>query len=86
MLTMHYLLCNEKNAPSTQFCSRCGNPVDEKKLLMDYNKPANDLMNALIQNPEVKTFLAKKILEMGLEKQVLKVFQSVVFIYSLYSL
>lgn len=62
--------CKEKNSPSQTFCGRCGNPLDEKKLLLDPNKQANDLMNALFQRPEIKEYIAKKVIELGLDKQL----------------
>ncbi|MFA5246989.1 MAG: site-specific integrase [Candidatus Micrarchaeia archaeon] len=62
--------CKERNSPGQEFCGRCGNPLDEKKLIADPNKQSNELMNALFANPEVKDFLSKKVVEMGLDKQV----------------
>ncbi len=64
------LRCKERNSPTQSFCGRCGNPLDERKLLIDNAKPANDLMNSLLKDPEVKQFLAKKAVELGLEKQL----------------
>jgi len=63
--------CKERNSPGQSFCGRCGNPLDERKLLIDYNGQANELMNALFQDPEVKEFLAKKVIAMGLDKNLM---------------
>jgi len=63
--------CKERNSPGQSFCGRCGNPLDERKLLVDYNMQANELMNALFQDPEVKEFLAKKVVAMGLDKKLM---------------
>jgi len=64
------LRCKERNSPTQSFCGKCGNPLDERKLLIDNSNHANDLMNALFKDPEVKEFLAKKAVAMGLEKQL----------------
>jgi integrase/ribosomal protein L40E len=64
--------CKERNSPGQSFCGRCGNPLDERKLLVDYNAQANELMNALFQDPEVKEFLAKKVVAMGLDEKLMK--------------
>jgi ribosomal protein L40E len=63
--------CKERNSPTQSFCGKCGNPFDERLLLVDQNKQANELMNALIQDPEVKEFLARKVGNMGLDRKLL---------------
>ena len=63
--------CKEKNSPTQSFCGKCGNPFDEKILLVDPSKRANDIMNVLIEDEEVKNLLLKKILEKGLDKTFL---------------
>lgn len=60
--------CKEKNSVAQSFCGRCGNPLDEKNLLADSMKKPNELMNTLIDDPEVKELLARKIMEKGLDK------------------
>jgi len=62
--------CKERNSPAQEFCGKCGNPLDDR-LLIEQSKTPNDLMNTLFQNPDVKAFLTKKVLELGLERQVL---------------
>ncbi|MEK6979375.1 MAG: tyrosine-type recombinase/integrase [Candidatus Micrarchaeota archaeon] len=62
------LRCKEKNSPVQSFCGKCGNPLDEKTLLIDPNKKPNELMNILIEDEEVKNLLLKKIVEKGLDK------------------
>ncbi len=63
--------CKERNSPTQSFCGKCGNPFDERLVLNDPNKAANGMMNVLIQDPEVKALLVKKMLEMGLDKELL---------------
>ena len=41
-----------------------------RQLIQDPNKGPNELMNALVENPEVRDYLVKKIIEMGLEKKL----------------
>ncbi len=65
--------CKEKNSPTQSFCGKCGNPFDEQLLIIDPNKMPNELMNALMENPEVKEFLVKKIIEKGLDKKYFEV-------------
>jgi integrase len=62
--------CKERNSVAQSFCGRCGNPLDERQLIEDPNKKPNELMNALVENPEVRDYLVKKIIEMGLEKKL----------------
>ncbi|MCX6772251.1 MAG: site-specific integrase [Candidatus Micrarchaeota archaeon] len=64
--------CKERNSPTQSFCGKCGNPFDERLVLNDPNKAANGMMNVLIQDPEVKALLVKKMLEMGLDKELLE--------------
>ena len=64
--------CKEKNSPTQSFCGRCGNPFDEKVLISDYNKQGNGIMNVLMQDPEVKALLVKKVFAMGLDKELLE--------------
>jgi len=62
--------CKEKNSPTQSFCGKCGSPFDEQLILEDPNKKPNDLMNALIKDPEVKEVLLRKITERGLDKEL----------------
>ena len=64
--------CKERNSPTQSFCGKCGNPFDERLVLNDPNKQANGMMNLFIQDPEVKALLVKKMLEMGLDKELLE--------------
>ena len=63
--------CKERNSPTQSFCGKCGNPFDERLIINDPDKAANGMMNVLIQDPEVKALLVKKMLEMGLDKELL---------------
>ena len=64
--------CQEKNSPAFKFCTRCGSPMDLTGLIQADNtrKSGDDVMNTLMQNPEFKEFLLKKVAEMGLEKKL----------------
>jgi len=64
--------CKERNSPTQSFCGKCGNPFDERLVINDPNRQANGLLNILIQDPEVKSLLVKKMLEMGLDKELLE--------------
>jgi len=64
--------CKERNSPTQSFCGKCGNPFDEKVLIADYNKQGNGIMNVLMQDPEVKALLVKKVFAMGLDKELLE--------------
>jgi site-specific recombinase XerD/ribosomal protein L40E len=64
--------CKERNSPTQSFCGKCGNPFDERLLLVDQNKQANELMNSLFQDPEVKELLLKKVADMGLDRKLLE--------------
>ena len=62
--------CKERNSPAQEFCGKCGNPLDELKLVADSYKHASDLLDSLCKDPETKEFLAKKTLALGLGDQV----------------
>ncbi|MFH1199683.1 MAG: site-specific integrase [Candidatus Micrarchaeota archaeon] len=61
ILTVHICSrCHEKNSPSQAYCGRCGNPFDASKLIVEQNRPSNDVMDELYKDPEVKEFLDRK--------------------------
>jgi integrase/ribosomal protein L40E len=62
--------CKERNSPVQEFCGKCGNPLDERKLVADYNKQANEVMSELFKDPEVKQFLTQKAIARGLESKL----------------
>ena len=41
-------------------------------LISNYNKQGNGIMNVLMQDPEVKALLVKKVFAMGLDKELLE--------------
>jgi len=57
---------NEQNSPSTKYCNRCGSLLNQVVLADDYGGKSNELMNELFQDPEVKEFIARKVVERGL--------------------
>ena len=67
--------CKERNSPAQEFCGKCGNPLDERKLVADYNKEANAVMNELFKDPEVKELLTRKAVERGLSGLIAGVFE-----------
>jgi len=58
--------CHEQNSPSTKFCVRCGSPLNQVLVSDSYGGKSNELMNELFQDPEVKEFIARKVVERGL--------------------
>ena len=58
--------CHEKNSPSNKYCARCGTPTDETLVSTSDCKQQNNLMNALLQDPEVKELMTRKAVERGL--------------------
>jgi len=58
--------CHEKNSPSMKFCNRCGSPFNQTLVSDEYGNRSNELMNELFQDPEVKEFFARKVIERGL--------------------
>jgi integrase/ribosomal protein L40E len=58
--------CHEKNSPSTKFCNRCGTPFNQMLVSDEYGEKSNEILNELFQDPEVKEFFARKVVERGL--------------------
>lgn len=72
MLVQNCPRCQEKNSPDSKFCVRCGSPM-EVRIMMEAEKDrksGDDVMNSLMQNSEVREFLLRKVVEMGLEKRL----------------
>ncbi len=62
--------CKERNSPISTFCTKCGLPLDQE-LIMKVEKErqsSDDLMNKLMEDPEFRDIMMKKILEKGLDK------------------
>lgn len=72
MLVCLCLRCKEKNSPAAKFCLRCGSPMNAtfSAQMDEERKTSNQAFDALMQNPEFKDFLLKKVGELGLEKQI----------------
>jgi len=58
--------CHEKNSPSSKYCARCGTPTDDSLVSSSDCTQQNNLMNALLQDPEVKELMTRKAVERGL--------------------
>jgi len=61
--------CEVMNSPSGKFCIKCGMPLDIKTAIEIENerKKMDDIMSALMKDPEIQRLMAKKIMEMGLK-------------------
>ena len=72
MLVLNCPRCQEKNSPIAKFCLRCGTPMSIQTALKieDEKKNGDDMLNKLMQNPEFKEYLFKKVVEMGLDKKL----------------
>lgn len=64
--------CKENNSPAFKFCVKCGMPLDESFISKaeKTRQISDNVMNALIEDEEVKTLLVRKIVEMGLEDKL----------------
>ena len=60
--------CQFKNSPVSKFCNRCGVPLDLRIALeTDIRiRTAEQVMESLLKDDEVKAFMAEKIRELGL--------------------
>jgi len=56
--------CQEKNAPVSQFCSRCGSPLDiETALELDEKRRTGDeVVSMLVKDPQVQEIIVNRIL------------------------
>lgn len=68
--------CKTSNSPASKFCVKCGCPLSyEAAIKADQNtKKANNLMNTLMKDAEFKEIILKKIMERGLEKDLIGTF------------
>ncbi|MCX6778405.1 MAG: site-specific integrase [Candidatus Micrarchaeota archaeon] len=64
--------CKATNSPISKFCQKCGFVLDAETVIeIEANrKNADELLNELMKNDEIKAFLVKKIAELGLSKQL----------------
>ena len=60
--------CGEKNAPIAKFCLKCAAPLDVKTAVeVDRARmEADEMMNRLLEDPEVKNLLEQKIRQLKL--------------------
>ena len=72
--------CETINNTDSLYCSKCAAILDEKTAIVSQkefleqqqnSQNANNLMNILMQDKDVKEFLAQKVLALGLQKKVL---------------
>lgn len=65
--------CVTINDPESQFCHKCGGILDVQIALRldEERKGGDDLMAALVKDPEVQKVLVKKIIAMGLKDELL---------------
>jgi len=63
--------CQFKNSPVSKFCNRCGSPLDVRIALETDTriKTAEEVMETLLKDDEVKAFLAEKIRQLGLAEK-----------------
>jgi ribosomal protein L40E len=64
--------CQQNNDPSARFCAKCGLPLRiEAALEVDQaRKQSDELMDKLLDDPEVRELLLRKLTEMTLKKQL----------------
>ena len=64
--------CQIKNSPVSRFCSRCGSALDIKAALdADQRiRTAEEVIETLLKDSEVKVYLAEKMRELGLAKRL----------------
>lgn len=55
--------CKESNAPTSQFCNKCGAPLSLEFALKldDKRREADELMNILLKDEEIKKLISEKI-------------------------
>jgi hypothetical protein len=60
--------CELMNSAEARFCSRCSAPLDEDVMntLDEKRQRAEEVMNALLREPEVRALISRKIQELGL--------------------
>jgi len=63
--------CEARNPSTAKFCSRCGSPLNLKIALEveERVRKAEEMMETLLKDPEVKAFLAEKLRKLGLAEK-----------------
>jgi len=61
------LRCQERNSPTSSFCSRCGSPLDMKTAMQLHEEESkiDNVMDDLLEDPEVKKLLLSKLKAMA---------------------
>lgn len=64
--------CQEKNSPIAKFCIRCSVPTDVQFVvqIQEQNKIGNNVLDKLMEDSEFKELMFKKVLQLGLVKQL----------------
>jgi len=60
--------CKDHNSPISKFCTKCGLPLDEGMItkIEEMKGKSNNVMNRLMDDEEFKSFMMKKISDLGL--------------------
>ena len=64
--------CKFTSSPISKFCQKCGTVLDAETVyeMENERKNADNLMNELMKNEEVKSYILKKIAELGVAKSL----------------
>ena len=61
--------CQEKVSSASKFCQRCGSPMNPHEWILEEKREAADkLLNILLDDPEVRGLIAKKLSELDKER------------------
>jgi integrase len=61
--------CKERCSTVSRFCQRCGSPLSPDELIVEEKREVADkLLNILLDDPEVRSLVAKKLSELDKEK------------------
>ena len=60
--------CKDHNSPVSKFCTKCGLPLDEDMItkIEEMKGKSNNVMNRLMDDEDFKSFMLKKISDLGL--------------------
>ena len=66
------LRCQENNAPTSRFCTRCGSPLDLKTAMevQVQEQTTDELMNSLLEDTEVRRLLLTKLRALSSTAQI----------------
>jgi RNA polymerase subunit RPABC4/transcription elongation factor Spt4 len=61
--------CQEKVSSASKFCQRCGSPMNPDEWILEEKREAADkLLNLLLDDPEVRSLIARKLSELDKER------------------